>query len=70
MKQNYTPEQLIQFIYLEFDLFDRLELEFALEEDSKLYDEYQQLVQTLVSLDECLMSPRQSLIENILQYAR
>lgn len=70
MKQHYTPEQLIQFIYLEFDLFDRLELEFTLEEDSSLCEEYQQLAQTITSLEECIMSPSPSLVENILQYAK
>jgi len=70
MKQHYTPEQLIPFIYLEFDLFDRLEIEFALEEDSKLCDEYHQLTRTIETLDECLISPPATLIESILQYSR
>jgi len=40
MTHNYTPELLIKYVYGEADIADRLELEYGLENNAPLRDQY------------------------------
>ena len=70
MIHTYTDSQIIQFIYKELDLFTRLEMEFAMEDDSTLMDTYQEYLLANQSLPDVRFSPKSSSIDKILQYSR
>ena len=68
MEHNYTENKLIQLIYGECDIFDRLEMEHSLENDLCLRENYDELYKTYQSLPKVKFSPKSSSIENILHY--
>ena len=57
MIHTYTENQVIQFIFREVDLFTRLEMEFAMEDDSTLLETYHELLETKQSLPDVRFSP-------------
>ena len=70
MKHNYTDVQLISFLYNECDLFQKLEIEFAMEDDSTLMETYTEMKQVLKVLPDVLFSPKKSCIDAILSYSK
>ncbi|MBK9737279.1 MAG: hypothetical protein IPO92_20945 [Saprospiraceae bacterium] len=70
MKHNYTDVQLISFLYNECDLFEKLEIEFAMEDDSTLMETYAEMKQGLKVLPSVLFSPKKSSIDAILAYSK
>jgi len=69
MKHDYTTQNLIQFIYGECDLFQKLETEFALENDPELRREYDNLVGAYNDLPKIKFSPSKSTVKSILEFA-
>jgi len=69
MEQGYTVNKLINLIYGECDLCERLELEHALEHDTNLSAEYRTLMAAYKSLHKVTFRPRSSTIASILNYA-
>ena len=69
MTHHYTENQLIQFLYKECDLFDKLEMEFAMEGDSTLLEEYNDMMLSYHTLPKVLFSPKKSSIDAILAYS-
>lgn len=70
MTQLYTENNIIQFIYKELDLFARLEMEFAMEEDSTLLEKYEDLKEGFDALPKVLFGPKKSSIDRILEYSK
>ena len=70
MEHTYTETHLLRFYYKECDLFEKLEMEFAMEDDSTLCDEYKDLCQTLNELPKALFSPQKKTLDAILAYSR
>jgi len=70
MKHAYTEQNIIRFIYKECDLFEKLELEFALEDDSTLMNSYRELYLGYKALPKVLFKPKKRTIENILAYSK
>ncbi|MBK9151949.1 MAG: hypothetical protein IPM26_13570 [Saprospiraceae bacterium] len=69
MKHAYTESQLLRFYYKECDLFERLEIEFALAEDSTLCEDYKAMCQTLNELPKAHFSPKKKTLDAILAYS-
>ncbi len=69
MKQSYTEEKLIQFIYGECDILERLEIEDALENDFFLKDAYMSLFDAYKLLPHEVFSPSQNSFYTILAYS-
>ena len=69
MAHNYTENQIIQFIYKECDLFEKLEMEFAMDEDSTLMESYESLMKGYKTLPKVTFSPKKSSIDAILAYS-
>jgi hypothetical protein len=69
MAHNYTENHIIQFIYKECDLFEKLEMEFAMDEDSTLMESYESLMKGYKSLPKVTFSPKKSSIDAILAYS-
>ena len=70
MVHTYTEELLLRLLYNEFDLFDKLEFEFALEDDSTLMEVYEDFAETKEALSQILISPRKSVTDKILSYSQ
>ncbi|MFZ1751747.1 MAG: hypothetical protein WAU01_16220 [Saprospiraceae bacterium] len=60
----------MQFIYKECDLFEKLEMEFAMEDDSTLMETYQELYSSFQSLPKVSFSPKASTLSAILEYSK
>ena len=69
MEQDYTDNKLIQLIYGECDIFDRLELENAIDNDPSLNQSYHMLRASYRALPKVTFSPAVSTINNILAFA-
>ncbi|MBK8055703.1 MAG: hypothetical protein IPK35_21125 [Saprospiraceae bacterium] len=70
MIHAYTENQVIQFIFREVDLFTRLEMEFAMEDDSTLLETYHELLEAKQSLPDVRFSPSAKSINRVLEYSR
>lgn len=70
MAHNYTKNHLILLYYREIDLFTRLEMEFAMEDDSTLAHNYQNLCEDISQLPKCGFIPRREITDKILAYSK
>ena len=70
MKQWYTEEKLIQLIYAECDIFERLEIEDALKNDLCLRGNYDELYKVYHELPKVKFAPQTSTINNLLKYGK
>ncbi len=69
MIQHYTGNNIVRFIYKECDLFEKLEMEFALEDDSTLLESYHELKDGFNTLPKVTFSPPKSCLDYILAYS-
>lgn len=70
MKHNYTPELLIKYIYSEIDIADRLELEYAIENNSSLRAQYLDIYNSYKNVPKVAFSAKKSTLDSILNYSR
>lgn len=70
MIQRYTDFDLLKYYYKELDLFHRLEMEFAMENDSMLIEDYLKIQSTLSHLPRVTFSPNKKVIDNVLAYSK
>ena len=70
MTHHYTENQLIQFLYKECDLFDKLEMEFAMEDDSTLMETYEELQSSFNMLPKVQFSPKKNIIDALIEYSK
>lgn len=70
MAQIYTNNILLQFMYKELDLFTKLEMEFAMDEDSTLLEQYKYLKEGYDLLPKVTFSPKRSVLNKILEYSK
>ena len=70
MEQNYTQENLIQFIYREDSISDHFELEEAIENNIDLRSSYKEIKTAVSALPKVQFFPSKSVIEKILEYSR
>ena len=70
MTHHYTENQLIQFLYKECDLFDKLEMEFAMEDDSTLMETFEELRSSFNMLPKVQFSPKKDIIDALIEYSK
>ncbi len=68
MEHHYTEKNLIQLIYGECDIFERLEMEHSIDNDQEMKENYNELFKAYRSLPKVKFSPLSSTIKNILNY--
>ena len=66
---NFTPEDLLQYLYNETSPSKSAEIKAALESDWSLREKFEVLVSAQKKLEALKMSPSQQTISNILNYA-
>ena len=66
---NFTPEDLVQYLYNEASTEKAADIKAALENDWNLREQFEVLSSGRQQLESVNMSPRRKTIENILDYA-
>ena len=67
--QNFTPEDLVQYLYNETSREKSLAIESALENDWTLREMYDVIVAAQKRLEAFELSPREETVNNILRHA-
>ena len=70
MEQNYTQENLIQFIYRENSITENFEIENAIENNVDLKSSYKEMKLAVNALPKVQFFPSKSVVESILKYSR
>ena len=70
MKQSFTKNLLVKYIYNETSTAERLNIEAALNEDFELYEEYVALYEAYINLPKVKFTPSPKSISNILSYSK
>ncbi len=66
---NFTPEDLLQYLYKETSPEQTAEIKAALETDWSLREKFEVITSAQSRLEALKMSPSQQTIDNILSYA-
>ncbi|MEM9918074.1 MAG: hypothetical protein AAF990_08260 [Bacteroidota bacterium] len=69
MKQEFTPEHLIKFIYKETSLAENVEINEALYNSNGLFESYESLMHCVGKLPKINLSPSARSIQNILSHS-
>ncbi len=69
MEKDYTVNNLIQLIYGECDIFQRLEMEDAIAHNENLKQEYLSLYNAYKALPKVKFSPSNKTMSNIIAFA-
>lgn len=67
---NFTPEDLIRYLYKETSNEQTTAIEAALEKDWTLREKLQVLMKSMQRLDKLTVSPRTQVVLNVLNHAR
>ena len=70
MKQTYTKNHLLKYLYRETSLSETLAIEEALVEDRNLFEELQGLKEAYSQLPKVKFNPSSSTIDKILSYSK
>ena len=66
---NFTPEDLLQYLYNETSPIQTAQIKAALETDWSLREKFEVISSAKQRLEALKMAPRQETIDNILNYA-
>ena len=69
MKQTFTNNDLVRFIYKETSTIKTLAIQEALAIDADLFEHYQTLMDGYMELPKATFAPSSSALQNILQYS-
>lgn len=69
MKQNFTQQHLVKFLYHEISASEALSINEVLHRDPVLRQEYQQLMQARQQLPRVQFRPADATIQRILKYS-
>ncbi len=69
MKQKFTPNHLIRYIYNETTAAESMAIEDAMDSDWNLYEAYEELLSGYLELPKAGFRPSPSSIRNILKYS-
>lgn len=67
---NFTPEDLLMYLYKEASAEQNQAIEEALKKDWTLREKLNVLKTSMQRLDKCMVTPRTEVILNVLHYAR
>ncbi len=70
MKKCYPNSFLIQYLYGETSLTKTLEIEYAIQEESKIRDQFNLLKQSKDSLPKVLFFPKDKTMNSIMEYSK
>ena len=69
MKQTFTNNDLVKFIYKETSASESAAIQHALMVDTALFEEYQLLMEGYMELPKATFAPSNNALQNILNYS-
>ncbi|GLR18996.1 hypothetical protein [Portibacter lacus] len=69
MMQTYTEQDLIRFIYKEVEICEYFEIDYAVQNDTQLKEEYQSIKESVDALPKVSFNPSANSLNSILSYA-
>jgi len=69
MEQTYTDYSLIKFIYGECSIPERFEVEYAIENDSKIRNAFRKLMEAYKEFPKVLFRPSDRTISRVLMFS-
>jgi hypothetical protein len=70
MKQTFTSDHLLRYIYKETSASETLAIDAALRQDDALWSKYEMLLQAHRQLPKATFRPSKAAIQNILAYSK
>jgi hypothetical protein len=70
MKQSFTPNHLVKYLYHETTASENLAIDEAIAQDRVVADEYGQLLEAYQQLPKVKFNPSKSSIQQILGYSK
>jgi hypothetical protein len=70
MKQNFTSDHLLRYIYKETTASETLAIDAALHQDDTLWNKYAMLLEAYRQLPKATFRPSSKAINNILAYSK
>lgn len=69
MRQNFTPNHLVRYLYNEVTVTERLAFEKAIAQDYGLFEHYAELKEAYRQLPKVTFSPSPATLQSILGYS-
>ena len=69
MKQTYTQNHIVRYIYQDASLTEQFEIEHALHEDKSLWKEYKSLMKAIKLLPKVSFLPSKNVIQDLMVYS-
>lgn len=66
---NFTPEDLVQYLYKETSTKKTADIEAALETDWSLREVFEAITEAHQTLEPAIVSPREEAVDKVLRYA-
>jgi hypothetical protein len=70
MKQKFTQNHLVKYLYSETSASERLAIDEALATDITLQEQYRELLSAYQQLPKVSFSPSESAVSNVLAYSK
>ena len=69
MKQTYTQNHIVRYIYNDASLTERFEIEHAIQEDKSYWKEYKSLMKAIKLLPKVSFLPSKTAIQELMVYS-
>jgi len=69
MKQTYTQNHIVRYIYKDASLTEQFEIEHAIHEDKSLWKEYKSLMKAIKLLPKVSFLPSKNAIQDLMVYS-
>ncbi len=70
MYKSFTTNDLILYYFNEVELADTVLIQQDIDNNSETEENYQEIVQVMDHIDQCMLNPSESVIKNILNYSQ
>lgn len=70
MYNSFTTNDLILYYFNEVELADTVLIQHEIDNNSETEENYQEIVQVMDHIDQCMLNPSESVIKNILNYSQ
>lgn len=69
MKQTYTQNHIVRYIYKDASLTEQFEIEHAIHEDKSLWKEYKSLLKAIKLLPKVSFLPSKNVVQDLMVYS-
>lgn len=69
MKQTYTQNHIVRYIYKDASLTEQFEIEHAIHEDQSLWEEYKSIMKSIKLLPKVSFLPSKNVLQDLMVYS-